>query len=70
MLCVGCLGLQEKQSCLPSRLELDPEFASPAAVAAAALAINNGNPAGAIVDLVHLAILRASAKEASKSTVL
>ena len=55
--------MQEKQPRLPPRLELEPEFASTAAVAAAALAFNQGNPAGAVLDLVQLAILRASKRE-------
>lgn len=55
--------MEDKQPCLPPRLELEPEFASTAAVAAAALAFNQGNPAAAVLDLVHLAILRASARE-------
>ena len=63
---VGCIGLQDRQSRLPQRLEMDPEFATPAAVAAAALAFNEGNPAGAVLDLVQLAITRATAKERSR----
>ena len=62
----GCIGLQDKQARLPQKLEHDPELAAPAAVAAAALAFNQGNPAGAILDLVQLAISRAIAKERSK----
>lgn len=55
--------MQEKQPRLPPKLELDSNFAATAAVAAAALAFNNGNSAAALLDLVQLAILRASTKE-------
>lgn len=63
----GCIGLQEKQPRLPPRLELDPALASTAAIAAAALAFNNGNPAEALLDLVHMAICRAATKESQQS---
>ena len=42
----------------PGRLEEDPATAHAAAVAAAALAMNHGNPAAALLDLLHLAMRR------------
>lgn len=43
---------------MPARLDLDPETAHAAAVAAAALAVNSGNPAAALLDLLNLAMTR------------
>ena len=40
---------------LPSKLEDDPDLAHYAAVAAAALAVNKGKPAAALLDLLLLA---------------
>lgn len=41
---------------LPARLEEDPRTAHAAAIAAAALTANRGNPAAALLDLLHLAM--------------
>lgn len=43
---------------LPVKLEEDPRSAHAAAVAAAALAVNGGNPAAALLDLLHMAMNR------------
>lgn len=53
-----CTGNCEGATGLPTRLENDPSTAHAAAVAAAALAVNSGNPAAALLDLLHLAMTR------------